>query len=125
MTENVLISGTYMDPTIVSDLAAHNLSATVVALSQLQNTDLSRSSGLWLGYFTNFDNSTGNLGGHISSFIAHGGERFRRNSPHKRLELFLAERPAFHNGHQQVWKQCPYHRCKQPPHGTFDRHELE
>ena len=76
MTENVLISGTYMDPTIVSDLAAHNISATIVAPSQLQNTDLSQYSGLWLGYATNFDNSTGNLGDHISSFIAQGGDVF-------------------------------------------------
>ena len=76
MTENVLISGTYMDPTIVSDLVAHNISATIVDPSQLQNADLSQYSGLWLGYFTNFDNSTGNLGGHISSFIAHGGDVF-------------------------------------------------
>lgn len=76
MTENVLISGTYMDPTIVSDLAAHNISATIVAPSQLQNTDLSQYSGLWLGYATNFDNSTGNLGDHISDFITQGGDVF-------------------------------------------------
>ena len=73
---NVLLSGLEMNSTIQSDLSAYGITSTIVSSSQLQNTDFSPYSGIWLSWSTTYDNTSGQLASKFSNFINSGGNVF-------------------------------------------------
>jgi hypothetical protein len=71
--QNVLLSGNEMNSTIQSDLSAYGITSTIVSSSQLQFTDFSQYTGIWLSWATTYDNSSGQLASKFSNFINAGG----------------------------------------------------
>ena len=70
----VLLSGSEMNSTIQSDLAVYGITSTIVSASQLQNTDFSSYTGIWLSWATTYSNTSGLLASKFSNFINAGGD---------------------------------------------------
>jgi hypothetical protein len=84
---NVLISGTEMNATIVSDLAARGLTATIVNPANLATTSFAGYSAIWLGWNTTYS-FDGTTLGKFQAFINGGGNVFAE-TPYTNVLSFL------------------------------------
>jgi hypothetical protein len=84
---NVLISGNEMDATIVADLAARGLTATIVSPANLATTSFAGYSAIWLGWETTYT-VDGTTQGKFQAFLNAGGNVFAE-SPGTNVLSFL------------------------------------